>query len=196
MNTLSFNDWHEQKLMAEGPRTLDSSTSGKLQDITDQIDAQMQAIGQQVQKLQMQYRELAEKKNRLIKGMGGGWAKGGQLLPPNDFMNHYDTEVGRRPDATGIIDYGSTKQKKRRADALQNAEKLRQDFNNPAAATFFQRISRAEPGSYPVPKNVSPQEADQMVKMLIGSNSDYEDFEIYKYDPKSHSILHSDPEDI
>jgi len=202
MKLSSFTEWHDNKLVTEGPRTLSPGVAGKLKNTTDQIDAQMQSIKMQVEKLWSQYRELDAKKKRLVTGMGGGFAGGSEIMQPNDFMKHYDAEVGRRPDMPRVsgqgypVDHGSAKQTGRRASALKDARTLKRAFDNPAAADFFQKISRADPGNYPVPKGVSPQEAERMVQLMIGGNRDYEDFSIYSYDPESNTFHVGDPSDI
>ncbi len=198
---LSFNKWHEQKIVAEGPRSISPKVAGALKTTTEKLDAEMQAIEQQVKQLWSRHGELKAKKQRLIIGMGGGYGSN-DLLQPNDFMKHYDQEVGRRPDippANGRgypVDYGSTKQTRRRQQALQGAAQDRKDFTNPAAFDFYQKISRAEPGNYRVPKGVSPQDAEKIVKTLIGDNEDYEDFGIYHYDAGDNTIHVGDPADI
>lgn len=199
--SLSFSEWYNQKIVAEGPRSLSPNVAGAVQNTTDQLDAEMQGIEQQVKQLWSRHGELKAKKERIIKGMGGGYAGNG-LMQPNDFMRHYDREVGRRPDMPSVpgrgypVDHGSTKQVRRRQNALQNAAQDREEFTSPAAFNFFQKISRAEPGSYPVPRGVSPEDAERIVQMMIGGNADYEEFGIYHYDAESNTIHVGDPADI
>lgn len=196
----SFTEWCA---LNEGPRYLGPQTSQALQTHTNNIDAEMSAIEAQIKQLKTRHSELDQKKQNLIKGMGGGWVNNKGISQPNDFMKHYDQHSGRRPDLPSSpghgypMDYGSTNHREKRAKALKNAAGINNYFSdNKVAADFLQKLLRADPGTYKVPASVSPEDAKHIVKYLIGGNQDYEDFDIYNYDAEDHTIYVGDPSDV
>lgn len=204
-----MKSFHEFQHYLEALNLQSQAARAKLSQIVAKLDDDIRKLVDQKDAIGKQLGQLYEKRRTLMLQTGHKWDHKGPLTfqKGDDEYSRKDLSPAMPADRSSGMEpmlpsnkhWGRSHVSNKRRQGLQNAEQIRRAFgNNELMASLYYKLSKA--GYYkqvPVPRGISPEQAEQIVNFMndeLPHDEEQGSYSQYEYDPQHNVIITpSDP---